>query len=55
MPVVFYEILDLATRGQSAEIVPLIQSVIEVTQADPEGLKKLPHVAEGEAVPFPAA
>jgi hypothetical protein len=53
VPFVFYEIEELATRGKSAEIVPLIQSVIAVTQADPEGLKKLPHVATGEAAPFP--
>ena len=43
--IVHYEILDLATRGKAAEIVPLIESVIAVTQADPESLEKLPHVA----------
>jgi len=41
---VFYEILDLATRGKSAEIMPLIQSVIKVTQAEPDSLAKLPQV-----------
>lgn len=43
----FYEILELATCGKSEEIIPLIKSVIRVTQADPQGLQKLPHVAEG--------
>jgi len=38
--------LDLANKGQSAEIVPLIQSVITVTQAESDSLHKLPHVAE---------
>lgn len=56
VPFVFYEIWELATCGKSAEIVPLIQSVIEVTQVDPESLRKLPHVAEQEeGIPFPAA
>lgn len=32
VPIVYYEILDLATRGQAAAIVPLIESVIQVTQ-----------------------
>lgn len=46
MPVVFYEILHLAARGQSAEIVPLIQSVIDVTQKVADGLKSLPRPKE---------
>jgi hypothetical protein len=50
MPIAFYEILELAARGESAQIVPLIQSVIRVTQADPDALSKLPHVAEGGTV-----
>lgn len=49
VPIVLYEILDLATRGQAAAIVPLIQSVIDVTQAEPGSLAKLPHVAQVEA------
>lgn len=49
VPIAFYEILDLATRGKAAEIVPLIQSVIDVTQAEPGSLVKLPHVAQAEA------
>ena len=48
VPVVFYEILHLATRGQSAEIVPLIKSVIEVTQRQADSLVNLPRVASGE-------
>jgi hypothetical protein len=39
---------DLATRGQSAEIVPLIKSVIEVTQRQADSLLNLPRVASGE-------
>jgi len=54
VPFVFYEILELATRGESGKIVPLIESVITVTQADPEGLSKLPYVAAGNLAPFPA-
>lgn len=46
MPFVFYEIRYLATRGQSAEIVPLIDSVIAVTQKQADSLRNLPHVAE---------
>jgi hypothetical protein len=46
VPFALYEILDLATRGKSAEIVPLIQSVIEVTQIDPSSLANLPRVAK---------
>ena len=42
VPIAFYEILQLATKGQSAEIVPLIKSVIAVTQQDADGLAKLP-------------
>lgn len=45
VPIVLYEILQLATEGKSAEIVPLIRSVISTTQIDPEGLAKLPQVA----------
>jgi hypothetical protein len=48
VPFVFYEILHLATRGQSAEIVPLIKSVIEVTQRQADSLLNLPRVASGE-------
>jgi len=50
VPIVFYEILHLATRGQvagsdhCAEIVPLIQSVIEVTQIAADSLTKLPEI-----------
>lgn len=54
VPIVFYEILDLAARGKAEEIIPLIESVIEVTQTDPESLSKLSHAAKGEAFPFPA-
>jgi hypothetical protein len=45
VPIVFYEILDLATRGKSREIVPLIKSVIEITQQQPDSLRNLPRVA----------
>ena len=48
VPIIFYEILDLATRGKSAEIVPLIKSVIEVTQRQADSLAHLPRVAGGE-------
>jgi hypothetical protein len=48
VPFVFYKILHLATCGQSAEIVPLIKSVIEVTQRQAESLAHLPRVASGE-------
>jgi hypothetical protein len=48
VPFVFYEIPHLATRGQSAEIVPLIKSVIEVTQRQGDSLLNLPRVAGGE-------
>jgi len=47
VPIALYEILELATRGESGKIVPLIESVITVTQIDAEGLAKLPHVAGG--------
>lgn len=57
VPVVFYEILHLATRGQHdhgcvecEQILPLIESVITVTQVAADNLTKLPHVAtEGAA------
>jgi len=48
VPFVLYEIWELAASGKSAEIVPLIRSVIRVTQIDPDSLKKLPHVAPAE-------
>lgn len=47
VPIAFYEILELATRGESAQIVPLIQSVISVTQIEPDALAKLPWAAAG--------
>lgn len=40
MLVALYEILDLATRGKVTEIVPLVQSVIDVAQANPGKLAK---------------
>jgi hypothetical protein len=48
VPFVFYEIRYLATRGKSAEIVPLIDSVIQVTQRQADSLLNLPRVASGE-------
>jgi hypothetical protein len=48
VPFVFYEILHLARRGQSEEIIPLIKSVIEVTQRQADSLAYLPRVAGGE-------
>jgi hypothetical protein len=45
VPIVFYEILNLATKSGQSEIATLIKSVIAVTQSDPESLLKLPHVA----------
>ncbi len=50
VPIIFYEILDLATRGQSAGIAPLIRSVIEVTQRQADSLSRLPHVATNRRV-----
>jgi hypothetical protein len=44
VPIVFYEIKYLATRGQSAEIVPLIDSIIAVTQQHSDALSRLPPV-----------
>lgn len=49
MPFVFYEIKYLATRGQNSEILPLIESVIFVTQQYSDGLSRLPHVAVEES------
>ena len=43
VPVAFYEIQFLATRGRAEEIVPLIQSVITVTQSQPDCLANLPQ------------
>lgn len=46
VPIAFFEIMELATRGASREIVPLIKSIIQVTQIDPTGLRQLsemPH------------
>lgn len=43
VPVALYEIQFLATRGRSEEIVPLIQSVIAVTQSQPDCLANLPQ------------
>ena len=48
VPFVFYEIFDLATRGKSGEIVPLIKSVIEITQTEPDGLAKLPLIVQSQ-------
>lgn len=48
VPFVFYEIRYLATRGQSAEIISLIDSVIEVTQRQADSLAYLPRVASAE-------
>ncbi len=44
MPFVLYEIWELAANGKASEIVPLIKSVIKVTQLQPDGLAKLPQV-----------
>jgi hypothetical protein len=41
-----YEIQDLATRGNVAEIIPLVASVIDVAQGNPGVLATLPHVAQ---------
>lgn len=49
VPIAFYEIKDLATRGKAAEIVPLINSIIDITQAEPGSLSKLPHVATSQS------
>lgn len=46
VPFALYEIFELATRGNAAGIVPLIQSVIEITQAEPDGLTRLPRMAK---------
>ena len=44
VPFVLYEIWELAANGKASEIVPLIKSVIKVTQLQPDGLAKLPQV-----------
>lgn len=44
VPFVLFEIWELATRGKSAEIVPLIRSAIRVTQSAPDALANLPLV-----------
>ena len=59
VPVVFYEILHLATRGQEdggtdavdscAQIARLIQSVITITQIEPDSLAKLPEITAADA------
>ena len=49
VPIAFYEIRELATRGDATLIVPLIDSVIALTNATPNALATLPHVAEKEA------
>lgn len=50
MPIAFYEILALATRGDCEKIVPLMQSVIEVTQRQADSLARLPYtIDEAEA------
>ncbi len=43
VPVALYEIQFLATRGRCEEILPLIQSVIAVTQSQPDCLANLPQ------------
>jgi hypothetical protein len=43
VPVALYEIQFLATRGRVEEILPLIQSVIAVTQSRPDCLAELPQ------------
>jgi len=43
VPVALYEIQFLATRGRCEEILPLIQSVIAVTQSRPDCLADLPQ------------
>lgn len=45
VPIIFYEILNLATKSGQDEIATLIKSVIRVTQSDPDSLLKLPEVA----------
>ena len=52
--IALYEIQDLATRGKSAEIVPLIKSVIQVIQDSGKSLAELhptagqPRIERGE-------
>lgn len=41
VPFVLYEIEELAAEGKSAEILPLIRSVINLTQAAPGSLRNL--------------
>lgn len=43
--IALYETKDLATRGKSAEIVPLIESVINTIQNSGRSVAELPHVA----------
>lgn len=42
MPFVFYEIEELAAEGKSAQILPLIRSVIKLTEASAGSIRNLP-------------
>lgn len=46
----FYDIWELAEAGNCQQIIPLIKSIIQVTQTEPAGLTRLPElVAQLEA------
>jgi hypothetical protein len=55
VPIALYEILYLATVSRPQDIVPLVKSIIAVTQIDAEAFIRLPDVArllaETEAAP----
>lgn len=42
VPFVLYEIEELAGEGKAAEILPLIRSVIKLTEASPGSIRNLP-------------
>jgi hypothetical protein len=57
--VAFYDVWELAEAGDCQQIIPLIKSIIEVTQTEPAGLARLPELVAqlqaGQALPSPAA
>lgn len=46
VPIALYEVLYLATQSRPEDIVPLVKSIIAVTQIDAEAFTKLPEVAD---------
>ena len=57
VPTAFYDIWELALAGRNDDIVPIIKSIIQVTQTEPAGLLRLPELArqlQAESLPCPA-